>query len=296
MYRSKYAFPWADYEHEKNSQVLFQISETRISKWFLVYETVEAPLDFFKRLLCIVVECGKQVVHRFSADTLSTFLYLANEQFIKNKKSSKLYVPLPRLGLEVLPATFQVSVVFKRYQNEHERLTIFYQAEREGILFQEPRQITYPTLSPSLHFEIPKDQKQVSFEIPFLTESLGLYQVVFQIPDANHCVSHGALTLVPKTEHILDSIKLYSFADPYDAVVLDKILFEMPLPKSSLFTLTMTNWVNWNNPERKPYAIPYGFKTILELGLDWSVPEDQRPKELMLDLFCIVSVTRTLDQ
>lgn len=251
-----------------------------VKEWYLTYKTVDEPQDLFKRLSEIVIMQHQKVIHRLVPSVWSTALFIEGKQFIKNRKESVFYIPLTHEGLvSVINQPVQILLMFKNYQKEHERCGILVHYSRQNTpknvnhywTFTNPLSIPLPTETKS------EDDLKLKITLPWNGISMG--QLVFFIPGANAWIKSGKIKST-------DSDPVYEFNDPYESVVIDKLLNGMPLPKTSVFTCTFTNWQkdktgNGLDVQQQPL--------VLELELE-NLPEDNRPKNASIEIFAVIGV------
>jgi len=279
-----------------------------VNQMFLTYKTIDEPQDLFKRLEEITVRQSGRVLHRLTSHIWSTMLVLQNKNFMKNRNDSKLYIPLTTQGLvkDISTDPVVVTVTFRNFQKEHERVGIFVQystctlqaiATRtlQAIATRTDRALTstkYWTLSNPIYVKMPTKPEQTTMDVvlPWVGTDISVGQVVFHIPGANTWIKSGLIKAVPLNtidETKEKEIVVYEFTDPYEAVVVDKLFFDLPFPKSSLFTCTFINW----QKEQAEYGIQTLPTHALVLHLDLAeLPEDNKPKDATLEVFAIVGL------
>lgn len=267
-----------------------------VEKLFFTYKTVDAPQDLFKRMDQLTIRQGGRVVHQCSAHAWSTALVLQDRNFFKDRKESRLYIPLLADGvcLDVRHAPVEVSISFRHYQQEHERARLFAQ-----FTSTPPPAITRGgwTITKPIYVKMPTDPEVVDMDIPlpWSEEGQQLAQIVFHIPGANHWIKSGTLCRVFPDEPTRSEHILYRFDDPYEPVVIDKLLFKMPLPKSSLFTLTFRNWHAECPRDQPAFVADSPGQLVLRLKLD-ALSGNDRPNEANLEIFAVTSLPHLTEE
>jgi hypothetical protein len=265
-----------------------------VQHMFFTYQTVDEPQDLFKRLEQVVIQQNNRVLHRLTSNVWSTFLVLENKNFIKNRKESKLYIPLTNHGIvdDITASPVTVSVTFRNYQKEHERVGLFVQYSTHAP--SAPVSERYWTLSNPIYVKMPQnvEEKTMNVVLPWIGANTTVGQLVFHIPGANNWIKSGCLKAVSTDIESSgnDEIVVYEFKDPYEPVVIDKLFFDMPLPKSSLLTLTFANWQKVSADEGLRTSQDRAF--VLHLDLDDNMPVDNRPKDASLEIFAVIGLPR----
>jgi len=265
-----------------------------VKELHVTYRSVEddGAMDLFKRLNEVLITQGGRAVHRLTSSVWSTSIVLQQKNLVKNRKESMLFIPLPTSGLiyDVKEQPIVVTFVFRVYQKEHERLGLFalYDTLHRGNqVVERAAPAKYWTWTNPIYVKMPgagdKTTKYLDIELPWFSEGMTVGQLIFHVPGANAWIASGKLWADdPETE---DSMLLYQFQDPYHAVVVDKVLFDLPLPKQPLFTLTFCNWYK-EKPEAG-FHVRAGKPLRLHLDLD-DLPEDNRPKDASLEIYAVI--------
>lgn len=260
-----------------------------VKQLHVTYKSIEddAAKDFFKRLLEVTIEQDGQIRHRLTSSIWSTSLVLQQRNLVKNRKESMLYIPLWHDGLHQDVHTHPVCITFtfRQYLKEHERLGLFVlydTLQRGSIKLEQPSPKYYWTFSNPLYVSMPKvdeKEKEVEINLPWFGQDTTVGQIVFHVPGANAWIDNGKIWNNDDLVH--------QFTDAYSSVVVDKMLFDLPLPKQPLFTCTFCNWQK-ETPEQG-LLLPTDGSLRLQLNLA-DMPADNRPEDAKLELFVVLGL------
>jgi hypothetical protein len=260
-----------------------------VKQLHVTYKSIEddAAKDFFKRLTEVTIEQDGVVRHRLTSSVWSSSLVLQQRNLVKNRKESMLYIPLWHDGLhqDVTSHPVLITFSFRQYQKEHERLGIFvlYDTLQRGkVEIPASHPDYYWTFSNAIHVSMPKSdgkEKQVEINLPWFGQDTTVGQIVFHVPGANAWIDGGRIW---EGENLV-----HHFADAYTAVVVDKMLFDLPVPKQPLFTCTFCNWQKEKPDQGLMLPDSGGLRMQLNLA---EMPADNRPEDAKLELFVVLGI------
>ena len=293
------------------------INRPAVKQLLVQYRSVhdKAETDFFTRLKFIEIRVGNVVLHHLTSTVWGASLFLQNQTLFKNAPESCIYVPLWSDGLQFFDASthpVKIRMEFSRFDKEDTRVSIMAQFGAA----QWPSD-SYWTFTRNAFVKMPDASADISkgmdVAIPLLPAGVlsseaptRIGQVIFYADDANKWIKNGSLwwdqretaptsggdTWLPMDGN--RQVKLLGqFANNYDAVVMDKILHGFPLGKTKpRFTFTFANWTKPDAARELGIQVKGDSFIRLHLDLDQEMPADQRPKDVNLEMFTVV--TRSL--
>ena len=205
---------------------------------YIRFDTIDMkPHEWFPRVETLIVQ-QPSTYTRLEMDgfQLSTWMLLVLGSKLPglhmDADGSRLYIPIPLSGFlsDFKEHPIEVEIYYNNFLDDDDRTVI------QIIAVPDKQTFTSAIQFSDLNVEnLDTDKQTIDLDLSqSVPETRRVKSVVFYLPKAGMWLRSGEL--------LLDGKQVHHFENLYDALVMDKLGFDMLVPKMPLLTMSFTNW------------------------------------------------------